>query len=249
MAANRLATDGRTWSRILLLQNGNENARQWITVEPRSRTVKLVEQLSGITHVADVSEQFAATGAFCRTGKARLREINAAIDENHVDDNYDDDGESDDEVARSELVTRLQKNVTTIEGFRRLMRGYSHKDTTATAATTTTTTTATTATITTTTAIGTSTTAIVEEEDQAARILAYRGDLENSEGASPFGVIDAKIVLADADGAESFQATSGPSALGSREPFRWSKAFPNVSHIGQPDVFEFNNVVPLWVWV
>lgn len=220
MAANRLATDGRTWFHVMLLQNSNDAAWQWITLEPRSRIVRLIEQLPGITRVADISKQFAATGALCCTGKARLCEIKVAIGENGTDD------EDDDDVTRDKLVARLQRNITTIESFRRLLQRCSHKDTTATTATT-----------------------ITEDGDQAAQILAYRGDLEENGNASPFGVIDAKIVLADVDGVESFEATSGPSTLGLRKPFRWSKTFPNVSHIGQPDVFEFDNVVPLWVWV
>lgn len=219
MAANRLATDGRTWSRILLLQDGNENARQWITLEPRSQVVELIEQMSGITRVVDISEEFAATGALCRTGKASLHEIKITIGENNADD------EDDDDVARGKLVTRLQKNVTTMESFRRLLRGYSHEDGTAIITT------------------------VTEDEDQTARILAYRGDLEKNDSASPFGVIDAKIVLADVNGVESFEAASGPSTMGFRKPFRWSKTFSNVSHIGHPDVFEFDNVFPLWVWV
>ncbi|XP_025154223.1 putative phospholipase B-like lamina ancestor isoform X2 [Harpegnathos saltator] len=232
MAANRLATDGRAWSRILLLQNGNTSARQWITLDPHSRTIGLIEQLSGITRVADISEQFAATGALCRTGKNRLREIKVAID-GKDDDNGD---EGDDDVAKPELVARLLKNITTIENFRRLMRGYSHKDKTTIAATTVTTTT---------------TTTITEDQPktQTAQILTYKEDLKESNNVTPFGVIDAKIVLVDADGVGSFEATSGPNTQSFKEPFRWSQAFPNVSHIGHPDVFEFDNVVPLWVWV
>ncbi|XP_014472865.1 PREDICTED: putative phospholipase B-like lamina ancestor [Dinoponera quadriceps] len=231
MAANRLATNGRVWSRILLLQNGSEGARQWITLEPHNRVVMLVEQLSGIARVADISEQFAATGALCRTGNARLRDVKVAIDDNDEEGN----GESNDDITRGELVARLQKNITTVESFRRLMRGYSHEDT---------------ATATETAAIITTTATINEDEDRAGRILAYRGDLEDNGSASPFGVIDAKIVLADVNGVKSFEAASGPSTLGgARKPFRWSKAFPNVSHVGQPDVFKFGNVVPLWVWI
>ncbi|XP_032680547.1 putative phospholipase B-like lamina ancestor isoform X2 [Odontomachus brunneus] len=220
MAANRLATDSHTWFRVMLLQNGNDAARQWITLEPRSRIVGLIEQLSGIIRVMDISEQFAATGAFCYTGKARLREIKVELGENGTDD------EDDDDVTRDKLATRLQRNITTIESFRRLLQGCSHKDTVATTAIT-----------------------VTEDGDQTAQILAYRGDLEENGNASPFGVIDAKIMLAGVDGVESFEATSGPSTLGFRKPFRWSNTFPNVSHIGQPDVFEFDNVIPLWVWV
>lgn len=87
---------------------------------------------------------------------------------------------------------------------------------------------------------------IIENEDQT-RILTSRGDLEKVD--LPFGIIDMKIVLADVDGVESFEVTSGPNILGSTKPFRWSTTFPNVSHVGQPDVFNFDSVTPLWVWL
>lgn len=86
---------------------------------------------------------------------------------------------------------------------------------------------------------------IVEDEDQAW-IQSYREDLEKANVS--FGIIDAKIVLADTDGVENFEAISGPNRLNSKEPFKWSKSFPNVSHIGQPDVFDFDSITPLWVW-
>lgn len=225
MAVNRLATDGRTWSRGLLRQNGDGSARQWVVLEPRDRVVWLVERLpTGITRIANVSEQFATTGAFWRTGETRSHEITTTIGEN--DDEDDDDNDVDDkETVRSEIVARMQRNITTMENFRRLMRGCSHKDVT------------------------TTNTIVTEDENQTPRDLAYRGDLEENGHATPFGVIDAKIVLAGVDGAMDLEAISGPSALGPGEVFRWSKSFPNASHHGQPDIFNFDSVTPVWVWI
>lgn len=86
----------------------------------------------------------------------------------------------------------------------------------------------------------------IENEEQA-QIPTYRGDLQKV--ALPFGVIDSKIVLADINGIKSFEAISGPSTLNSKQPFQWSKIFPNVSHVGHPDIFNFDSVIPLWVWL
>lgn len=85
------------------------------------------------------------------------------------------------------------------------------------------------------------------ENDDQTRIPTDSGDLKKVD--LPFGIIDTKIVLADADGVESFEVTSGPNIPGSTKPFQWSTTFPNVSHIGQPDVFDFDSVTPLWVWL
>ncbi|XP_036149336.1 putative phospholipase B-like lamina ancestor [Monomorium pharaonis] len=87
---------------------------------------------------------------------------------------------------------------------------------------------------------------INEDEDQS-RILTKRGNREKID--LPFGIIDTKTVLANADGVESFEAISGPIVLDSTQPFQWSTTFPNVSHIGQPDIFNFDSVTPLWVWL
>ncbi|EZA56893.1 Putative phospholipase B-like lamina ancestor [Ooceraea biroi] len=201
MAANRLATNGQNWFQNISLQKGASKARQWIIFEPRGRIVQLVEQ-SETVRAINISEQFANAGAICVTGKIRLPEINVAV------------GDDDTDMTRDKLIESLQKNVTTAEHFRNLMRGYSHESTT-------------------------------ENKDQM-QILSYRGDLEKV--ALPFGVIDAKIVLADVSGVESFEAFSGPSTLGSRKPFRWSETFPNILHIGHPNTFNFDSVTPLWVW-
>lgn len=207
MAANHLATDGRSWSHSMSLQNSADVARQWVTVEPRDGIVWLVEQLPGFIRTADISERFAETDVLWAIGEVQLRESNVIISENE---------EEDDDVTKSELVARLRSNITTTEHFRKLMREYSHEEST------------------------------IENVDQA-QILTNRGDVEKID--LPFGIIDMKIVLADADGVESFEVTSGPNILGATQPFQWSTTFPNVSHIGQPDIFDFDSVTPLWVWL
>lgn len=202
MTANRLKTDGQHWFDSIS-QNNADIGRQWITLEPRFGTIWLIKQLPGITHQTRINKQFAVTGALWSTGEIRPRENNET-DENSYD------------TVKSELVARLQTNVTTMEQFRRLMRGYNHE-------------------------------APTTKKEEQARIRTYRGDL--GKVALPFGVIDTKIVLADINGIETFEAISGPSTLGSKQPFQWSKTFPNVSHVGQPDVFNFDSVTPLWVWL
>lgn len=223
MAANRLTTDGLSWSRTLLPRNNSSSARQWIILEPRDSVVWLIEQPSpkGAVSVANISERFAVNGALCRTGEAGSRDI--VMDDDNDDDDDNNDDNVDDDVARSKPVARMRRNVTTTKRFINLMRGCSHEDIIIDTAT--------------------------EDETQTQQILTYSEDLKKNGSATPFGVIDAKIVLADVNGVQSFEAISGPGALGFRESFRWSESFPNVSHVGQPDVFDFDSVAPLWVWV
>lgn len=205
MAANRLATDGHSWSRSMSLQTDADTARQWIVLQPYGPIVWLVEQLPTMVRAADISKQYVDDGIFWSTGKARLRETISV----------NDSGKYNNDFAKNKLNRKLQNNVTTIECFKKLMRGYSHEEFT------------------------------IEDKDQAWN-QSYREDLEKADAF--FGIIDTKIVLVDADGVESFEAISGPNKLNSREPFRWSKSFPNVSHIGQPDVFDFDSITPLWIW-
>ncbi|KYM97877.1 PREDICTED: putative phospholipase B-like lamina ancestor [Cyphomyrmex costatus] len=207
MAANRLATNGRSWSRNMSLQNGADTARQWVILELRDSVVWLIEQLPGLIRTTDVSKQFVGTDVLWAIGEVHHPEINMIISENE---------EEDDDMTKSELVARLQSNITTIEHFKRLMRGYSHEIST-------------------------------NKNEDPVQILTNRGDLEKVN--LPFGIIDMKIILADVDGVKSFEVTSGPSTLDSTQPFRWSTTFPNVSHIGQPDVFNFDSFTPLWVWL
>ena len=207
MAANRLAINGRSWSRNMSLQNGADTTRQWAILEPRDNIVYLVEQLPGLIQTTNVSKQFVSTDILWVIGEVHHPKINMIINENK---------EENDDMTKKEIVVRQQSNITTTEHFKRLMRGYSHEKFT------------------------------IKHEDPV-QILTNRGDLEKVD--LPFGIIDTKIILADADSVKSFEVTSGPSMLDSTQPFRWSTTFPNVSHIGQPDIFDFDSVTPLWVWL
>ncbi|XP_011167263.2 putative phospholipase B-like lamina ancestor [Solenopsis invicta] len=207
MAANRLATNGHSWSRSMSLQNAADVARLWITLEPRDNVIWLIEQLPGLIRTTDISKKFTNTDVLWAIGEVHLSETNMAIGENE---------EEDDDETKNELVARLQNNITTAEDFRRLIRGDSHEK-------------------------------LTTENDDQSQILTNRGSLKKVD--LPFGIIDTKIILADADGVANFEATSGPIMLGSTQPFQWSTTFPNVSHIGQPDVFDFDSVIPLWVWL
>lgn len=110
------------------------------------------------------------------------------------------------------------ENITTFEQFRNMMRGYSQEDYTA---------------------------ENQNSKTESLQELTYRGDLKDE--PLPYGIIDAKILTFDVDGFKNFEAISGPPTSQFRPPFKWS-SFPNISHMGHPDTFDFESVTPTWVW-
>lgn len=208
MAANRLATNSQSWFDTISHQNGGASALQWISFEPRSITVLLVEQLPRITVAMNYTEKFKKIGFISYIGISNFQNINDIVRP----------AKKDVDLLKTRLM-RLQENITTFEQFRNFMRGCSQEGCTS------------------------------EEQNSKTsqlRELTYRGDLEDI--PVPYGIIDTKILAICADGLKSFEATSGPSTSQSRTPFQWSKSFPNISHVGHPDSFEFKGVTPRWVW-
>lgn len=218
MAANRLATDSKSWSKFLTFQNGVNSMHQWITYEPRSANVWLIEQLGSITRVADYTQNLTDSGVVLCTGLPYFQEIEKAAGTINEDDL----------LTRKRYLMQSQENVTIMEHVRNFMRGgYSSQE---------------------------EKSSILENINETYRlnlsqIRTYRGDLEKP--PLPMGVIDSKIIAADVNGLKLFEATSGPVRFNElTSPFQWSKSFPNISHImGQPDVFDFDSVTPLWVWI
>ena len=208
MAANRLATSGQSWFETMSHQNGGASANQWITFEPRSMAMLLVEQLPSVTVAMNYTEEFKKAGYVCYVGASNFQNVNEIV------------RPAKEVNAWRDSLARLQENVTTFQQFREMMRGCSQEECTA------------------------------ENENPGADPLlglTYRGDLEDQ--PLPYGVIDTKILAIDQDGAETFEAVSGPATSRLRPPFRWSESFPNISHIGHPDIFEFGSITPTWVWV
>ncbi|KAG7208930.1 hypothetical protein KM043_015109 [Ampulex compressa] len=210
MAANRLATDAPSWSRIIALQNNEISSMQWIAYEPRTTKIWLLEQAYDRTYVADHTREFTDAGfVFCAGAPNSQQLKNASASQEEED-------------SLKNRFTSLQKNITTLEHFRKFMRGYSQEE------------------------------PVLSNQSQRTNVdlnskLTYNED--STIASIPFGIIDTKIVTADIDGLESFEAYSGPARVQTGEPFKWSENYPNVSHIGHPDIFNFDGVTPVWVWV
>ncbi|XP_046619516.1 putative phospholipase B-like lamina ancestor isoform X1 [Neodiprion virginianus] len=113
MSANRLATDGLTWSRHLALYNGGTASRQWLAVDPRLNSVWLVEQLPSITHAVDYSKDFVNVGFVSCTGAPMFKEIRQVA------------GVSRDAASvRSNEIARQLANITTASEIADLMHGH-----------------------------------------------------------------------------------------------------------------------------
>ncbi|XP_017887359.1 putative phospholipase B-like lamina ancestor [Ceratina calcarata] len=201
MAANRLATGSQSWFNTMSHPNGGASAMQWISFEPRSMNVLLMEQLPKITVGTNYTEDFRKNGFISYVGLSNFQCIRDTVQP----------GKKDANLTKT-CLTRLE-NVTTLEKFGSMMRGCS-------------------------------------QEDRAQNLkisdplqkLTERKDLDDDE--APYGVIDTKIFAIGVDGIESFEVTSGPSTM-----FKWSESFPNISHVGHPDTFNFESVTPKWVWI
>ena len=80
MAANRLANNGEDWSDIMAHKNSGTANRQWVTLEPRTCSVRLVEQIPGMTESINYSKKFLETGYLVCTGVPILQGIKEAAD-------------------------------------------------------------------------------------------------------------------------------------------------------------------------
>lgn len=116
MAANRLATDGRSWSRLMVPYSGGTVSRQWLAVDPRLNSVWLVEQLPGITHAVDFSKEFLNLGYIACTGVPMFNEIRMAV------------GPTRDAASiKSAEISKRQANLTSPDQVADLMRGRAPK--------------------------------------------------------------------------------------------------------------------------
>lgn len=202
MAANRLATGSQSWFNTISHQNGGASALQWISFEPRSMSMLLVEQLPKVTVATNYTEEFRKTGFVSYVGLPNFQSIGDAVRA----------GKRDANLTKA-CLAHLQENVTSLEQFGSMMRGCSQED-----------------------------------RAQNSKISDPLRGLPEKRGPGdsevPYGIIDTKILVAGVDGIESFEAASGPSTM-----FTWSESYPNVSHIGHPDTFDFESVTPRWVWI
>lgn len=223
MAANRLSSSPAEWSTFLTRHNSGTSNRQWISYDPKSASLWIIEQILDAQYVQDYSEVFKATGFLVCTGVPINEEIRSKTNPDRED------------LARQKLVERLQQNFTTFEEIEDLMQGKFHVNYEAEPKT------------------NNDSTNPPPNEDisllELRQIVSYRGDLD-PKSKRPIGVIDSIGILMRPDsGVNIVSAKSGPRYSDEDGPYSWTQSFPNISHVGHPEVFNFEGIMPIWVWI
>ncbi|KAG8036060.1 hypothetical protein G9C98_004639 [Cotesia typhae] len=236
MAANWLATDVNSWSRTIARRDGSENTRQllqWVILRPADSSVWFVEQHPVMTHAIDYSKIFLEKGYLFCDGNSLLSnqekiKINKELTvetvetENNAEKIIENINLEDDKKITTEIIEPdSDKPKVGHEEYLNLFFK----------------------------SLNSSIHFKFIEKELPSLIdtMTFRGDLETTPTA--IGVIDSKVMLVNDQGLVDFQSTSGPPwSADQKTPFQWSKSFPSISHIGQPDKFMFASINPHWAW-
>ncbi|XP_043274296.1 putative phospholipase B-like lamina ancestor [Venturia canescens] len=252
MSANRLATETESWLRFLARGNLSDETKsstanlQWVTLTPNDSSIWLVEQQSSTIRAFDLTNDFLKNGFVFCNGESIMK---TGLPEERHKNNSNSNNSSFMPGLRhhsdADVNNFFSENVTSVDAIRNLMRGsdatYFDNDFNENRK-------------------NTSLTNPNSDEKHEPPFenfyslstkFIFRGDLEMP--SKPIGTIDNKMILVTANSVESFEASCGPpfgyETGGSRvEPFDWSKSFYNLSRIGQPNKFQFESVIPKWVW-
>ncbi|KAH0561778.1 hypothetical protein KQX54_019400 [Cotesia glomerata] len=234
MAANWLATDVNSWSRTIARRDGSENTRQllqWVILRPADSSVWLVEQHPLMTHTIDYSNIFREKGYLFCDGNSLLNQEKILINtdkteikinpEQVVENNNSENIDLNEKKISEIIESNSEESQVGHEEYLNLFFK----------------------------SLNSSIHFKFIEKELPLMIdtMTFRGDLETTPTA--IGVIDSKIMLLNDQGLVDFQANSGPPwSADQKSPFQWSKSFPNISHIGQPDKFQFSSINPHWAW-
>ncbi|CAG5089411.1 Similar to lama: Putative phospholipase B-like lamina ancestor (Drosophila melanogaster) [Cotesia congregata] len=232
MAANWLATDVNSWSRTIARRDGSENTRellQWVILRPADSSVWLVEQHPLMTHAIDYSKIFREKGyLFCDGNSLLLNQENIYINKESIVETKN----IPEQVINIKDNENINLNDKKIEsnseesqvGHEEYLNLFFKS-------------------------LNSSIHFKFIEKELPSMIdtMTFRGDLETTPTA--IGVIDSKVMVLNDQGLVDFQATSGPPwSADQKSPFQWSNSFPTISHIGQPDKFQFSSINPHWAW-
>jgi len=220
IVANRLATSGESWVKIFSEYNSGTINNQWMVVDynrfkPRTPlvagTLWILEQLPGYIKTADVTRELSLGywPSYNRPYFEEVRKLSGADEMTAKFGNY----YSYSLYARAKIFRRDQGSVSTRDDLKRLMRynEWQHDPFS------------------------------IDEpwgNRSAELAIAARDDLD-TEGARPFGNIDAKMVSSADVKAMRFEAISGPTHQG-QVPFSWTGRWAhNDFHHGHPTRFAF----------
>eukprot|EP01119_Soliformovum_irregulare_P003724 TRINITY_DN1475_c0_g1_i1.p1 TRINITY_DN1475_c0_g1~~TRINITY_DN1475_c0_g1_i1.p1 ORF type:complete len:533 (+),score=102.06 TRINITY_DN1475_c0_g1_i1:202-1599(+) len=222
--ANRMSTNGKTWSDIFGSYNSGTYNNQWMVVDYklftpgeslRSNTLWVLEQIPGLVMSADLSATLEKDGYWGSYNVPYFKDIWV---ESGYPAYYQKYGNaySWSECARAKIFRRDQHKVSTMEEMKSIMRYNRYQ------------------------------TDPLSLQD-ACRGVSARCDLNTPwaqntlNGYSAFGGIDCKMTDNTKISTLQTQAVSGPS-WESQPPFAWTEEWASVPHFGMPQVYDFDFV-------
>jgi hypothetical protein len=241
MIANRLANDGRQWTKLFSRYNSGTYNNQWMVLdydvfEPgrpiRDNLLWVLEQLPGMVIANDVTDVLKTQGYWASYNSPYFKEVYEASGMPKMYQKYGDFF-SYESTPRAKIFARDHHNVEDIESMMELMRSndYQHDNLSK---------------------------CDCKPPYSAVNAISSRCDLNPANGTYPFsllghrksGATDMKLTTLDLFLLQQFVAIGGPTYNDNIPPFQWSKAdFKDAQHYGMPDKYEYDPVIHHWKWI
>jgi hypothetical protein len=240
MVANRLANDGRQWTKLFTLFNSGTYNNQWMILnygvfEPgkplREGLLWILEQLPGLMVSKDVTADLNKNGYWASYNIPYFDDIFQLSGASKMQSKFGD-YYSHDSCPRAKIFARDQSKVHDIDSMMQLMRynDYQHDPLSRCNCT---------------------------PPYSAINAISARSELNPEDGKYPFpalghremGATDMKLTTLDLFLLQQFVAIAGPT-YDPLPPFQWSKSsLNNRPHFGMPDKYEFEPIIHQWKWL
>jgi len=241
MIANRLANDGRQWTKLFSRYNSGTYNNQWMVLdydvfEPgrpiNDGLLWVLEQLPGMIVSQDVTPVLRKQGYWASYNSPYFKQVYEASGYPKMAQKYGDFFTYE-STPRAKIFARDQGNVEDIDSMMQLMRynDYTHDELSK---------------------------CDCQPPYSAVNAISSRCDLNPANGTYPFyllghrksGATDMKLTNLDLFLLQQFVAIGGPTYNDNIPPFQWSKAdFKDAHHYGMPDKYEYEPIIHHWKWV
>lgn len=240
MVANRLAHDGREWTKLFTLFNSGTYNNQWMVLnynlfEPerpiQEGLLWISEQLPGLVVSKDVTSVLNETGYWASYNIPYTNDVYQLSGVNKMQSKYGD-YYSYDKCPRAQIFARDQTKVQDLDSAMQLMRYNDYQNDPLSKCNCT-------------------------PPYSAINAISARCDLNPEDGKYPFpslghrpmGGTDMKLTNLDMFLLQQFVAIGGPT-YDPLPPFQWSKSsVSKLRHFGQPDKFQFEPLIHHWKWL
>uniref|UniRef100_A0A8C2VV43 Phospholipase B-like n=1 Tax=Chinchilla lanigera TaxID=34839 RepID=A0A8C2VV43_CHILA len=237
--ANRLAVDGATWTDVFKMFNSGTYNNQWMIVDykafipggssPGSKVLTILEQIPGMVVAADKTSELYEKTYWASYNIPSFESVFNASGLPALVAQYGD-WFSYSKSPRAQIFLRNQSLVHDVDSMVRLMRynDYLHDPLSQCEA--------------------------CSPQPNGENAISARSDLNPANGSYPFpalrqrshGGIDVKVTSMSLAKALSLLAVSGPT-WDQVPPFQWSTSpFPDLLHMGHPDLWKFAPVKVSW---